>query len=74
MLACAEPHTLRKTNRYLGAIKAKSRIRKMKTIRKNEFTHQPNPLVRFARGVVRLYDDYHELNAEARRRYPDAFR
>ncbi|MGV0819287.1 hypothetical protein [Martelella sp. AMO21009] len=46
----------------------------MKTIRKNEFTHQPNPLVRFARGVVRLYDDYHELNAEARRRYPDAFR
>ncbi|MGV0879880.1 hypothetical protein V6767_22340 [Martelella sp. FLE1502] len=46
----------------------------MKTTRKNELAHQPNPLVRFARGVGKLYNDYHELNAEARRRYPGAFR
>ncbi|WP_180901567.1 hypothetical protein [Martelella soudanensis] len=46
----------------------------MKTTRKTEFSNQPNPLVRFARSVGEMYSDYHELRAEARRRYPTVFR
>lgn len=46
----------------------------MKTTRNNEISNQPNRLVRFVRGVGEIYNDYHELRAEARRRFPNTFR
>lgn len=46
----------------------------MKTTRTNEASNQRNPLVRFMHGLGVVYNDYHELRAEARRRFPDTFR
>ncbi|WP_292054899.1 MULTISPECIES: hypothetical protein [unclassified Martelella] len=46
----------------------------MNTTRKNEARNQHNPLVRFMRGLGDVYNDYNELRAEARRRFPDTFR